>query len=207
MGQIFIANPKGGCGKTTISTQLAAYFATHGQRVLLADHDALKCSSDWLASRPDFSAKIDSVTSNVDDAIDCNGVDWVIHDMPAAWTLDNEQNILHCQDYVLVPVLPSPNDIKACVRFLMKLYRSGILESGIRVGLIANRTRSNTCYFKILNEFLLRLKLPIVTELRDTQNYIRAMDEGLSIFDLPPSRVRQDLQQWRPIFEWLDETA
>ncbi|WP_086930065.1 ParA family protein [Agarilytica rhodophyticola] len=207
MGQIFIANPKGGCGKTTISTQLAAYFATHGQRVLLADHDALKCSSDWLASRPDFIAKIESVAASVDELIDSDGVDWVVHDMPAAWSLDNVQNILHSHDYVLVPVLPSPNDIKACLRFLMKIYRSGILESGIRVGLIANRTRSNTRYFKILNAFLLRLKLPIVTELRDTQNYIRAMDEGLSIFDLPPSKVSRDLEQWAPIFEWLDKTA
>ena len=66
MEQIFVANPKGGCGKTTLSTQLAAYFSLAGKRVMLVDHDALKCSSDWLAGRPAALPKIDSVIASVD---------------------------------------------------------------------------------------------------------------------------------------------
>ena len=205
MEQVFVANPKGGSGKTTISAQLAAYFALQGRDVLLVDHDALKCSSDWASSRPQSRAKIEALVASVDAEIDVNGAEWVVHDMPAAWSLENVQDILHCDDRVLIPVLSSPNDIKACLRFVMSLHRTGILETGVKVGLIANRTRSRTRYYKVLEEFLVRLDLPIVTTLRDTQNYVRAMDSGLSIFDLPPSRVRPDIEQWQPILSWLNQ--
>ncbi len=203
MEQVFVANPKGGCGKTTISTQLAGYFANQKKNVLLVDHDALKCSSDWLSVRPKTRAEIRAIVARVDAEIDFSDADWVIHDMPAAWTLENVQNILHKGDKVLIPVLSSPNDIKACLRFVMDLHRSGVLECGIQVGLIANRVRANTRYFKVLKEFLSRLNLPIITVLRDTQNYVRVMDVGLSIFDLPNSQTRHDKEQWQPLIEWL----
>ncbi len=203
MEQVFVANPKGGCGKTTISTQLAAYFAMRGQGVLLVDHDALKGSSDWLAGRPASQPKIALAIAGVDAAVDGNGADWVVHDMPAAWSLEKVHDTLQAEDRVLIPVLASPNDIKACLRFIMRLHRSGMLERGIRVGLIANRARTYTRYYKILQAFLSRLQLPLVTSLRDTQNYVRVMDAGLSIFDLPPNRVQADLAQWRPLIDWL----
>ena len=203
MEQVFVVNPKGGCGKTTISTQLAAHFSQSGQRVLLVDHDALKCSSDWLAGRPKGRSPIASLIAPVNAPVTASDVDWVVHDMPAAWTLDNVQDIIHRGDFVLIPVLSSPNDIKACLRFVMQLHRSGVLETGVKVGLIANRARTNTRYFKVLLAFLERLNLPIVGVLRDTQNYIRVMDQGLSIFDLAVSQVKYDIEQWEPIIHWL----
>lgn len=206
MEQVFVANPKGGCGKTTISTQLSAYFANQKRQVLLVDHDALKCSSDWLSVRPKDRPSIRSMVASVNDKIDFGDADWVIHDMPAAWTLEDVQNIMHEGDKVLIPVLSSPNDIKACLRYVMDLHRSGVLECGIEVGLIANRVRTNTRYFQVLKEFLSRLDLPIVAVLRDTQNYVRVMDAGLTIFDLPDSKVKEDKKQWKPILKWLNKS-
>jgi len=203
MEQVFVTNPKGGCGKTTISAQLAAYFAVAGKRGLLGDHDELKCSSDWMACRPSKSAKIGAVIADGNKSVDGDNVDWVVHDMPAAWSLDKAQSIISSHDKVLIPVLSSPNDVRACLRFIMRLHRSGAMEKGITVGLIANRARTTTSYYKVLEKFLSRLGLPIVTVLRDTQNYVKAMDAGLSIFDLPPSRMRLDLDQWQPLIRWL----
>ena len=205
MKQIFVANPKGGCGKTTIATQLAAYYANAGQRVLLIDHDAQKSSSDWQAGRPRSCSHIEVSVAKVDGNVDFGAADFVVHDMPAAWSLEHVADTIHSGDCVLVPVLPSPTDIKACLRFLMALHRSGLLEQGsIQLGLIANRSRAHTRYFRVLMAFLERIGLPLVGSLRDTQNYVRAMDEGLTIFDLPPSRVNQDLEQWQPIIGWLE---
>ncbi|WP_028887049.1 ParA family protein [Teredinibacter turnerae] len=204
MNQIFIANPKGGCGKTTISTQIAGYYANLGHRVLLVDHDAQKSSSDWLASRPARCSSIQLRATTVETPVSDGEAEVVVHDMPAAWSLDHVVDIIHAGDKVLVPVLSSPTDIKACLRFLMELYRSGIFEAGIRMGMVANRSREHTRYYKILIEFLERLESPLVANLRDTQNYVRAMDRGLTIFDLPESRVAADLAQWQPIFDWLD---
>jgi len=203
MNQIFIANPKGGCGKTTIATQLAGYCANRGLNVLLVDHDAQRSSSDWLAGRPEKCPAIRILASSVDTPIADNAADIILHDMPAAWDLDHVSDIICDSDQVLIPVLSSPNDIKACLRFIMGLYRSGILEANIRIGLVANRVRMNTRYFQVLMEFLQRVELPMVASLRDTQNYVRVMDRGLSIFDLHSSKFEQDIEQWQPILAWL----
>lgn len=203
MEQVFIANPKGGCGKTTIATQLAAYYANHNKRVLLVDHDAQKSSSDWLRGRPKNKPQIESVIASVGEPVDINGAECVVHDMPAAWSLEHVEDILDPDDKVLIPVLPSPNDIKACLHFFMGLQRSGVLESGIDVGMVANRARTNTRYFKVLEEFLQKINLPLIGVLRDTQNYVNAMDSGLSIFDLPASKVKKDLEQWQTVLKWL----
>lgn len=205
MKQIFIANPKGGCGKTTIATQLAGYFANQGRQVLLVDHDAQRSSSDWLSSRPAGCAAIESIALAVEKPVNGAAAELVVHDMPAAWDLDHVADIIRPGDQVLIPVLSSPTDIKACLRFIMGLYRSGIMEADIHMGLVANRSREQTRYFKVLMEFLERVELPLVTSLRDTQNYVRAMDRGLTIFDLPPNRVATDISQWQPIFDWLNE--
>ena len=204
MEQVFVVNPKGGCGKTTISTQLAAYYANHHKHVLLIDHDAQKSSSDWLSCRPYQCAEIQSVVASVGEKVPFGSAEIAIHDMPAAWTLEHVCDIIHQYDKVIIPVLASPNDIKACIRFVMRLDRCGALENLEKVGIVANRMRSYTSYAKVLDAFVERMNLPLVGTIRDTQNYVKSMDRGLSLFDLPPSRVKNDLNQWEPIFEWLD---
>jgi len=204
MDQVFVINPKGGCGKTTISTQIAGYYASVGKRVLLADHDAQKSSSDWVASRPDSAAAIQSVALKPEVELNASNAELIVHDMPAAWTLRHVDNIVKPGDRLLIPVLASPTDIKACLRFIMALYREGIVDSEARVGLVANKVRPNTSYFAVLNEFLQKVDLPIVGQLRDSQNYVRLMDKGLSLFDLKTKRLKRDSDEWVLIFDWLD---
>jgi len=204
MHQVFIANPKGGCGKTTISTQLAGYFAKNNFRVILMDHDAQKSSSDWVRGRPKTSAKIKVIASKeVESLPDTGAADIVIHDMPAAWSLDHVASIIQKGDKVLIPVLSSPNDIKACIRFIMGLNRSGVMDNDIEIGLIGNRVKSRTKYATVLQDFLEHLELPIISSLRDTQNYVKAMDEGKTVFDLAPSKAKKDIEDWNPILHWL----
>lgn len=204
MQQVFVINPKGGCGKTTLSTQLASYYACQGHRVLLADHDAQKSSSDWLASRPKHAAPISCKALAPEEVLDTEQAEVVVHDMPAAWTLKNIHSVVKPSDRLLIPVLASPTDIKACLRFVMSLYREGVVDSGARVGLVANRVRSNTKYFAVLHAFLEKVDLPIVGQLRDSQNYVRLMDRGLSLFDVPTKRLKRDADEWVLILDWLD---
>ncbi|BFM14571.1 ParA family protein [Maricurvus nonylphenolicus] len=204
MKQIFVANPKGGCGKTTLATQIASYYAGQNQQVALVDHDNQQSSLDWLKCRPQGCAPIDPVKAYNGYNATVNGVDWSIHDMPAACSLDDLKDAIVGDAYLLIPILPSPTDIKAGVRFLMALNRDPwFAEANIKVGLVANRVRSNTNYFKVLVSFLEQVNMPLITSIRDTQNYIRAMDGGVGIFDLPPSRVVTDKEQWEPLLHWL----
>lgn len=211
MKRIMVANPKGGCGKTTLATQLASYYADQGAEVVLADYDHQQSASDWLKARPQACAPITSFSGYGNVAVATEPVvsresDTVlIRDLPAACSVKDIQNLLESGDYLIIPILPSPTDIKAGVRFLMELNREGVVGSGISIGLVANRVRANTTYFKVLCRFLSQLNMPLVASIRDTQNYIRAMDNGVSIFDLPKSRVAGDIAQWQDLLEWLSE--
>lgn len=208
---IVIANPKGGCGKSTLAAQIASHYANQGLAVALADHDPQRSSLDWLKCRPAGCSKITPIAAfnnvSVTDTFDV-----VIHDMPAASDLDMILGAVEGRAKLLIPILPSPTDIKAGVRFLMSLNRegwnTGAIDSEsqqVDIGLVANRVRTNTNYFKVLVEFLEQVNMPLIASIRDTQNYIRAMDAGISVFDLPPSRVARDLQQWQLLLNWLDD--
>lgn len=208
---IVIANPKGGCGKSTLAAQIASHYANQGFAVALADHDPQRSSLDWLKCRPSGCSSITPIAAfnkvSVSDTFDV-----VIHDMPAASDLDMILGAVTGRAKLLIPILPSPTDIKAGVRFLMSLNREGwnTRSTGgesqqVDIGLVANRVRTNTNYFKVLVEFLEQVNMPLIASIRDTQNYIRAMDAGISVFDLPPSRVARDLQQWQLLLNWLDD--
>ncbi|WP_096086283.1 ParA family protein [Agaribacterium haliotis] len=203
MDQVFVVNPKGGCGKTTIATHLAAYYANAGRAVLLADHDAQKSSSDWLASRPSSCAPILCEVLEAEQVPQVNQASLIIHDMPAAYGLKDFSYIAKAGDRILIPVLSSPTDIKACLRFIMALNREGLMDVGMQVGFIANKVRRHTAYFSVLDEFLQRVDLPLVGEIYDSQHYIRLMDKGLSLFDLKTAKLRAEQERWGQIFSWL----
>jgi len=209
---IILANPKGGCGKSTLAAQIACYYANKGVSVALADHDPQRSSLDWIKCRPAGCAAIIPVAA-YNHVVVTDPVDVMVHDMPAACDFKILSEAVngdhHCK--LLIPILPSPTDIKAGVRFLMNLNREGWNANApgangqsVDIGLVANRVRSNTNYFKVLVEFLEQVNMPLIASVRDTQNYIRAMDAGISIFDLPKSRVARDLEQWQPLLHWLD---
>ena len=200
MQQIFIVNPKGGCGKTMLSTQLAAYYAKLGLSVALCDRDPQQSSLDWVKTRPKHFPKVEGVQFYKHKVL-TNRFDIVIHDMPAGIDIENLGETI-AGHKVLIPVLPSPTDIKACLRFLMALNRSTTI-SNQQIGLVANRVNVRTNYFKVLITFLNQVNLPLVGYLRDTQNYVRTASAGIGIFDLPQRAVNNDLLQWQPVLEWL----
>ena len=201
MKHIVLLNPKGGCGKTTISTHLAVYASTMGLRVVLVDHDKQQSSHDWLKSRPRRCADIAGIAAYDGEAIE-GDFDVMIHDMPGA-AVSNHLGIARACDKLLIPLMPSPIDIKAMLRLWMTLSNLGWLDNpNMDIGIIANRVKSNTKYMATFDAFLERMNIPRVATLRDTQNYVRSLDQGLSLFDLPPHRVAKDLAQWQPIMEW-----
>jgi len=200
MKHIAILNPKGGCGKTTIAAHLAVYASTLGLHVAISDHDEQHSSLDWKKSRPHRCADLDIVASFKGDKI-MQDYDVVVHDMPAGCK-DFDSTIAMCSK-VIVPLMPSPIDLKAVLQLWVRLSEQGWLDKkNLDFAIVANRVKQNTKYIETFNEFIKKLEIPKIATLRDTQNYIRAMDDGLTLFDLPPGRVVKDLVQWEPIMDW-----
>ncbi len=203
MKKILVINPKGGCGKTTIAINLASYYALWEVVVGLIDYDPQRSSLDWLSQRTqDLNPirPIDGTSGRI--SID-KDIKRVLMDAPARTSNAQLHKLIGLADVVLVPVLPSPIDIRAAGHFIGELTSEGLLKSA-RIGLVGNRVRENTLIYNNLKKFLNKLKIPLITNLRDTQNYIKAAQGGFGIFEMPPYQVENDVEEWRPLINWIE---
>lgn len=213
MQRIVILNPKGGSGKTTVATNLAARFAAAGKQPVLMDLDPQGSSTRWLKKRTDAMAPIHgiaafersgAVTRSFQLRIppECQAV---IVDTPAALDPQRIPEFTRGADAVLVPVMPSEIDIHAAAKCVADLLLIGkISRSQGRLGIIANRVRSNTLISHALMRFLKSLDIPLVATFRDTQNYVRSSQIGAGVHEMPAWQVRRDLRDWDSLGAWLD---
>ena len=211
MRSILVLNSKGGTGKTTLATNLAVHYALEDYKVALVDYDLQRSALDWLETRPEERPVIHGVDGTQRGARIPRNTDFVVMDAPAAIHGPMLARLLRKAQTCLIPVMPSPIDINAAVRFLDRLARmSRIFNRKVRVGTVANRMRGGSGGHAELQEFLrsLRLperrRLPFVAALRSTQSYVHAAERGLGIRELPPSKVRRDLELWKPLIAWLN---
>lgn len=206
MRSILITNAKGGCGKSTIATNLAAYYASEGFETALADYDPQGSALSWLGERPEefgpitgveaFESGLRSVPRNAE---------YLIIDAPARSYGKELAELVKRAETIIVPVLPSPIDIKAAESFVDELLAIGkVAERQAKVALVANRVRENTLIYEELDTYLSKVKVPYVATLREAQNYIRAYQRGLGVHELPPYLAWPDWEQWEPLLEWLD---
>ena len=204
MPVIVVANPKGGVGKSTLSTQIAGYLAQRGHTVMLGDADRQQSARQWLSLRPPQLAPIRSWELTHNDIVrPPKGTSHVVLDTPAGLHGKRLDEVLKLADRVLVPLQPSLFDIQATHPFL-NLLKAHKRADRLRIGLVGMRVRESTIAAERLQQFLATVSLPLVGVLRDTQNYVQLAAHGLTLWDLNPSRVQRDLDQWRPITDWLD---
>jgi len=205
MRQIMVLNSKGGSGKSTIATNLASYYATQGHDVVLADLDPQHSSLAWLEARPLGRPPIRGIDAAAKGARLPRNADVAILDAPAAAHGPELGNLMRRADTFLVPVLPSPIDMRAGARFVADLRRNKrIAGKQAKFGVIANRMREHTRISGELDEFLRSIKVSLLTHLRDNMNYIRAAERGLGLFEMAPYATHTDREQWRPIIRWLN---
>lgn len=206
MRTIMVLNAKGGSGKSTVATNIASYYASKGKKVVLADLDPQASSLDWLEARPSGRSTITGVDGSRGSFHVPRSADYVVFDTPAAAHGRDLANYLRRAQSIIVPVLPSPIDMRAATSFIKSLLDNGrVARKEARVALIANRCHEHYNIYYELDDYLRKVrKVPFISVLREAQNYVRAAERGLGIFELAPYMVRRDLDQWDPIIRWLN---
>jgi len=212
MKVITVINPKGGCGKTTLVTNLSCFLSRAGLEVSVFDADPQLSAVDWSKVRnpalPTIHVKPvapDQLSEHVRYAQADDTADSVLLlDLPARFPIDQQIELQQYSDVVLIPSLASPIDIRAMVHYVFELYHQNVEpESAAATAVIANRVRARTRTHDELIDFLTHIRFPMIGELRDTQNYLHAIGQGRGIVELPQRRVIKDLLQWKPIIDWL----
>ena len=215
--RILVTNAKGGCGKTTIATNIASHYARLGKTVRVFDHDTQGSSLAWINRRTGDAAPITGVdaSKNSDHRLTRSWqlrvppeTDVAIIDSPAGADITELASLFQPNDSVLIPVLPSPIDIHATAHFIKALLTTGrARKKMVRLAVVANRVRKNTLMYHSLERFLFGLNIPFISSLRDTQLYARAIELGIGVQEISTSRNKTDREQWAPIFRWLDTPA
>jgi chromosome partitioning protein len=205
MPVVVVANPKGGVGKSTLATNIAGYFASRGHAVMLGDADRQQSSRLWLSLRPPAARPIATWEMNADMiAKPPKGTTHVVIDTPGGLHGWRFNDVMKLADKVVVPLQPSVFDIFATRAFLDQLAESRRADK-LSVGLVAMRVHARTLAADKLHDYVNGLNLPVLGDLRDTQNYVHLAARGLTLFDVAPGRVERDLEQWRPLCAWLDK--
>jgi chromosome partitioning protein len=215
--RIVVLNPKGGSGKTTLSTNLASIYALRKPPPTLIDCDPQGFCSRWLDRRtPDrppiygidaFRTGVSGSPTTAASVLEQIPSDSrvAIFDLPAAISLDELYTHTHFADSILIPIVPSEIDIHSAAQLISELLLDVQLDRrDNKLAIVANRVRANTRSYQMLRRFLSSLKIPVISALRDSQAYVQAAADGVGICEMPPYRVRDDLISWKAILSWLD---
>jgi chromosome partitioning protein len=219
MRRIIVINIKGGCGKTTISTNLASFYASRGFGTALFDYDPQGSSMHWLKTRPHthppihavpaFQAQT-SVTRSFALRIPAH-INRVIVDAPAGLKGHRLGEQLRDHDVVVIPVVPSAIDLHATAEFMRDLLLVVKARSRrMRLAIIANRMRSASPALQSFETFVEGLKIPVIARLRDSTHYLLAAERGVGVHELTlqdAAEVQQNQQIWRSVLEWIESES
>ena len=214
--KIVLLNPKGGSGKSTIATNLAAYYAWKGLNTALMDTDPQGSGIRWLKLRPRNLPTIAAINGferpmGVTRSFALRtppGTERLIVDTPAALPAQQMPEVIRDATAIVVPVLPSDIDTHAASRCIADLLLvAKVNRSERRLVIVANRARRYTKAFQSLIRFLQSLKIPVAAVLRDSQAYVRSAESGVGIHEMRGSLLKDDLETWKPLVEWLEQRS
>ena len=213
MKRIIVLNAKGGCGKTTLATNLASGYAIRGFKTALIDYDPQGSAMQWLQARPPGSPLIRGIAIHDASRVPLAGA-WqlkvprdtqrVVVDTPAGLRAMDLQGRLTVDDLMLVPIQPSAIDIRATADFIRDLLLVARLRpQDRRLAIVGNRTKPGAA-LHVLKGFLENLQIPVLDHLRDAAIYGQAAEQGLGIAELPPQQSRRAAAPWQAILNWLE---
>jgi chromosome partitioning protein len=208
-----VINPKGGSGKTTITTNLASYFAAKGTPTAIMDYDPQGSSLNWLKTRPGDAPRIHGSNAAPAKGLRLRSMDMRVPEDTRQLIIDGFagasglvlQEMLSRANSILIPVAPSPIDIHATANFIRDLLLTASVRTRkLRIAVVANRVRSSMPVYQPLERFLNSLSLKLLTRISDSDVYLKVAETGLGVFEMDFAASASERQQFLPIVEWVE---
>jgi len=184
---------------------LATYYAVWGTSTAVIDLDPQQSSMDWLRIRPEGENPIQGFNGLAGKIYPDTDTERVIYDCPARTDSDKVARLIKLVDVVIIPVMPSAIDMRVAASFIAELVNKVRANNATAIiGVVANRTQKNYHSYRALLDFLKALDVPFVGALRNSQNYVKAADSGVGIFEMTLSDTKADMKEWEPILKWVE---
>lgn len=202
---ILVCNRKGGVGKTTIATNLAASFSKRDWKTVLIDCDPQQSSLEWRNTR-DEGGDLVCVPGHSNQGVVAPALrfkipvasECLIYDAPACTRGFDLGDLTRRVHLALVPVMPSPIDVAASETFIQQLLKTEAARNGrMKVAVVANRINARQKSTAALQKRLAQWHVPVVGGLRDTQLYVYASGVGRGIHELKAKRADRERAAWR----------
>ena len=210
MPVIAVVNRKGGSGKSTLATHLAAHCANAGIPTMLGDIDRQQSTQSWLRLRE--TCQLPHRAPLVGWAVDPKrvlrppaGIHHVVLDTPGGLRGFELARVAAFADAILMPVCNSVFDRESAAECHAELMALPRVSSGrCKVAAIGMRLDARTRAAEVLADWAASHAIPFIGALRETQAYVRCVEQGLTLFDLPAAQVQADMAQWQPVLDWLE---
>ena len=216
MQTILIINSKGGSGKTTLTANIASYFASRNHKTAIMDYDPQGSSLHWLKMRSKDLNAIHAANAATQKGKLIRSLQMyvpentekLVVDAPAGVEGMLLQEMVRKTDFIVIPVTPSTIDIHATADFIKELlFRGGIRKQQTKIAVVANRVRRTMRVYEPFERFLQGLTLPFLTRLSDSDQYILAVEQGKGIFEMDETDVAAEREEFEPIINWLNPGA
>lgn len=201
-------NHKGGVGKSTITTNLAGYFANNKKNnVLLGDFDIQQSSRNWLRLRPESAAKINPWdTENGTLPPPSKNISHILIDSPAGIREEALNTIVNMSDKIIVPLKPSAFDMMSTEKFFEEIIAMiNKTNKKIDICIVGNMADTRAKSSENLSIFIKELGIQSPTTIRQAQLYVHMIENGLCLFDSKSTMFEKDLAQWQPLLQWVDQ--
>lgn len=188
---IGVLQQKGGAGKTTLTLNLAAYFATEGARTLVVDADPQASALAWSSVRekkPLFPViGMPKPTLHKDLPQLAKDYDVVLID-GAPRVNELAKSAIMASDLILIPVQPSPFDVWSCADIISLIREAQQFRPDIKCAFVVNRKVGNTVISREVTKAFKELPFPLLEPtVGQRVIFAETAAQGLTVFDTAPS--------------------